>query len=571
MLAFLVADGHRRVAKYPRDRFDDLGTFWRILTALCWLVVPASFFSYVFGRSVGTGLLATSVFLAGMVWFLLSPLNIAEQVRIASLGGERLDRILLNLDAELKILEGQSRNIVIVAHSQGGFLTYELLRRIPWDRVKKVQSVNTIGSGLRGILSMRTFSEVGFTMFMSLIVTGSALAAVFPILDCMVVRFFDKLVILIGVIVQILAFPTINSSFSTQFALAFRDFAMALFHGASDGFKSMTSPRWLVIATSIVVYVGLLIYNTRKQSRQIQGDSLDLVKELRIRRWCEYFSVHDIVGRVQSVREIYGLETNDLPGEGSPLGDHSLKQYLSSSSPLPILLAAEFARLLKLPQASVHLADIESGLNIHRELSRRTYLRRAMTVLNIFTLALLSALPHGSFTIKTLAWPLWATLGVSIVAHFISRRSARKRAASIWSPSTHGQVVDRRLIDASIPVPNHDAWLQVTAISTAMTLGAAYYVNGIPGIFLHEWTGIAIFYIGIMGSAYFAPRFGAGYPVSRVRAYFGALIIGLLPLGILFTRPVSYSQGVVFAPYPVGFFFAVCYVVFVVHRKKLLV
>ncbi|MFN3002337.1 hypothetical protein [Mycolicibacterium wolinskyi] len=571
MLAFLVADGHARVARHPKDRFDDLGLFWRILTALCWIAVPASFFSYVFGKSVGVGILASIVVLAGAIWFLLSPLNVAEQVRIASLGGERLDCIIAKLDAELRTIEDECRKIVIVAHSQGGFLTYELLRRLPLDRVKRIKSVHTIGSGLRGILSMRIFGGIGFTTLMALIALGATCVALFPILDSTVTRFCEKFVLFVGAMVQIMAFPALGSSLQGSAMRAMYEFSTAPFYGALDGFETITITRWIVVAVSIVIYCGMLAYNISKRATQAPVDSVDLLKELKIERWCEYFSVHDIVGRVQSVREIRGMETNDLPGEGSPFGDHSLKHYLSPSSPLPVWIAAEFATLLKVPRASTHLARIENGVNLHRELSRRAYMRRAMTTFNIFAPTLLSALPHSALTINTLAWPLWITLGASIVTHLVGRRASRKRASSIWAPSVNQPIVDRYLTDGPVLIPVPNLWMRITVISTAVVLGAAYYVNGIPGVVLHELTGLLMFYIGIIGILYFAPRFGAGYPAPRVRTYVGAIAIGLLPIGILLAQSISYWQGLILVPGPVTFFIAVCWIVFEVRRKKLLI
>ncbi|MFE2558349.1 hypothetical protein ACFXGT_20455 [Streptomyces sp. NPDC059352] len=95
---------------------------WRLLT----LAVIATTLAY--GISLAALSLLVSVLLLGLLaWFARSRRNLLWRVRVAAVDEERTRQFLAHLHREVAWMERHCDEVVVVAHSQGGYLMHRVL------------------------------------------------------------------------------------------------------------------------------------------------------------------------------------------------------------------------------------------------------------------------------------------------------------------------------------------------------------------------------------------------------------------------------------------------------------
>jgi hypothetical protein len=277
--------------------------------------------------------LAGLVILAGTTVFRKS--NLIGDVRMAATDDTEVAKITseinLAIDSALVIAD----RVVVVGHSQGGYLSYRaLLQRGPAAKGKSIHLVG-VGSGLKPIWVLKQFTD-SWTIFRTwLLVIGSILV----------------LTSLLPVFLGFLAFEKPDLiTWSSKAALSLSDIT------SRSPFRPV-NPDWGVATHSLLVFVpdyrqiilfavgvALVLLGRRKAVFLSQPDAHPLARPAAARRWMEITSSIDSVGRL-AYPHLFEAEVWDNPSYGNPLLDHI--SYFRRSSPVTWYLACYlFAPLL---------------------------------------------------------------------------------------------------------------------------------------------------------------------------------------------------------------------------------
>ncbi|MFJ1957738.1 hypothetical protein ACIOGT_31245 [Streptomyces microflavus] len=518
--AFLVSPDFRHVARMA----------WRFLTSV---VLLAAFTAMFMEHPWWTASCA-----AVLIVLLSTRLNVADHVITAAARDQEREKLLDFLEERLRWMRAHCDEIVMVAHSQGGFLAHQLMARHGGRNQSKVVRLVGVGSGLKPIWLLQQIKRpLVWAVAWMLPIASLCLAwGTSPLIEPSNSEVSAGMLMQLKAMVPALALPL--AAQSTEFSTGtLQDMAESMERVQSGLLLvgDMSWGRWAAIMVSamLTLVCGLIIkIHIRPASKSLFA--LPPSKGPKQLRWEEYSSQHDMVGRMLLPTLPQGVEQEATPVLGHPLGDHT--KYFDGDGLLGRRLAARL------------LADLESSrrrnfgarqwaetvARYERALRKQHDRRRCFQgVLMLWvTMGVLTPRIAGGATIVGSVIASWkplvvATLVLSAVFTWRGRRSHRELVAML-DAELRGE--PQQTPPVRIVVPERR-----TATTMALALGAVFAFLGALGLSLLSRLQPA-WNVGSPGApmlaaiilAILAGAAGSGYRVRR-RWVAGAGLLACLP------------------------------------------
>ncbi|WKV71348.1 hypothetical protein AW27_007285 [Streptomyces sp. PCS3-D2] len=515
---------------------------WRLLT----LAVIAT--ALVYGVALAAhSLLVSALLLSLLAWFARSRRNLLWHVRVAAVDEERTRQLLAHLHRKLAWMERHCDEVVVVAHSQGGYLMHRVLSPTADRRHPKVRRFIGVGSGLKPISLLKTFdsSGIGPSLWGLAGLVPGWLWGLGPWTWQPLGWLVQTLLRLMYLALQVTVMP-LAAVGDPHFAELHREALAAELHRALATLPSLrldlAHGAALVVSIASALLFGRLVAAALKARPPYP---LGLDHHRRGIEWREYSSPHDMVGRMLGPTLPDGVEQPWIAPVGQPLGDHTL--YFHRTGVLPRRLAADLLRDLRLEGEA---ADWDRAVTRLDEARRRHGARRrALHGLLIGAFAALLAAPRlfdrPSVLLAYLhAWlPLaLLLLALTVLFSLLAHRSAG-RAVRFFTASVAGVAPARRSRWRVRIVPPGARLLPTVATS----VGGVIAVYGTVRFFLaareygdtHVWQGYPLLFPIGVGLLIVACASAAGYPV-RAGWY---VVIGLLGCIALYAAPAPAAMG----------------------------
>ncbi|MFF9588626.1 hypothetical protein ACF1FX_05205 [Streptomyces sp. NPDC014646] len=515
---------------------------WRLLT----LAVIATALAY--GISLAAHSLLVSALLLGLLaWFARSRRNLLWHVRVAAVDEERTRQLLTHLHRKVAWMERHCDKVVIVAHSQGGYLMHRVLSPTADRRHPKVRRFIGVGSGLKPINLLKIFdnSRIGPGLWGLVFLVPGWLWGLGPWtwqpLGWLVQTVLRQLCLALQVTVTPSA--TLGDPHLTELR---REAIAAELHRALTAAPSLrldlAHGAAIVVSLALAFLLGRLIH-AALQARPPYP--LDLDHHHRRIEWREYSSPHDMVGRMLAPALPDNVEQPWIAPVGQPLSDHTL--YFHRTGSLPRRLAADLLGDLGLePEAADWDQAVTRLDKVRRQQGTR---RRTLQGLLIGTFATLLAAPRlfdgPSILLAYLhAWlPLALLLLVLTVLFSLLAHRSAGRAARRFTASLSGDTPSRRTRWRVRIVPLGPRLLPTVATAT----GGLVAVYGTVRFFLaarqygdtHVWQGYPLLFPVGIGLLLVACASAAGYPV-RARWYGAIAVLGSMAL---YSAPAPSAMG----------------------------
>ncbi|MEV0847187.1 hypothetical protein AB0J21_15175 [Streptomyces sp. NPDC049954] len=505
---------------------------WRLLT----LAVIAT--ALLYGVLLAAhSLLASALLLGLLAWCARSRRNLLWHVRVAAVDDEQTRQLLAHLHRKVAWMERHCDEVVVVAHSQGGYLMHRVLSPTADRRHPKVRRFIGVGSGLKPISLLKTFdnSGIGPGLWGLVAIVPGWLWGLGPWTWQLFGWLGQTTLRLLYLALRVTVMP--SAAFGDpHLAELQRDAVAAELHRALTALPNLrldlAHGAALVVSIATALLFGRLI-NAALQARPPYP--LDLDHHSQDIKWREYSSPHDMVGRMLGPALPDGVEQPWIAPLGQPLGDHTL--YFHRTGVLPRRLAADLLGDLGLKGEAAEWRRAVTQLDkVRRQQGTR---RRTLHGLLIGTVTTLLAAPRlfdrPSVLLAYLrAWlPLAALLLVltvlfSLLAHRAAGRTARRFAASLSGDAASMHTRWRVRI-----VPPGTRLLPTIATST----GGLIATYGTVRFFLaareygdnHVWQGYPLLFPMGVGLLLVACASAAGYPV-RARWYGGIAALGCMAL-----------------------------------------
>ena len=94
------------------------------------------------------------VLLGGGIYLFKPKYNLLNHVRMAAQKDEEYEKVIMYIQESLNKLSDECDNIFIVAHSQGGYLMYQILSRNLLKKKSNIMFIS-LGSGLKAIFNIK--------------------------------------------------------------------------------------------------------------------------------------------------------------------------------------------------------------------------------------------------------------------------------------------------------------------------------------------------------------------------------------------------------------------------------
>ncbi|MFJ3934199.1 hypothetical protein [Streptomyces sp. NPDC090029] len=405
---------------------------WRFLTSLMLLAAFMALLSEHPWVACGA---------AGVLVVLLSTrLNVADHVITAAVRDQEREKLLDYLEDRLRWMRERCDKVVIVAHSQGGFLAHQLMARHGGRNQRKVIRLVGVGSGLKPIWILqqarRPFvAAVAWVLPLASICLAWGTSPLFEPSNSAVAA---------GMLMQLTA---TTSSLALPLAAQSPEFGTTMMQGVAESLEriqsgillvgDMTWDRWTAIAVSgaLTVACGLII------KFRIAPDAkapfvLPTPNGAKPLKWHEYSSQHDMVGRMLLPTLPAGVEQEATPVLGHPLRDHTT--YFDGEGLLTRRLAAG---LLMDVDSSTHWRLggrrwMETVARYERALRKQHDRRRCFQAVLMLWAAFAVLVPRMArgATLVEAVLAGWLPLGLmtvvlSVVFTWRGRRSHRKMVA----------------------------------------------------------------------------------------------------------------------------------------------
>lgn len=292
---------------------------WRFLTSLVLLAALIALLSehpWVAGAAAGA-----------LIALLSTRLNVADHVIMAAVRDQEREELLAYLEDRLRWMQAHCDEIVIVAHSQGGFLAHQLMARHGGRNQRKVIRLVGVGSGLKPIWILQQ-ARRPFV---------AAVAWVLPLASICLAWGASPLIepssseVAAGMLMQLTA---TTPSLALPLAAQSPEFGTTMMQGVSESLERIQSgvllvgdmswERWAAIAVSatLTIVCGLIV-----KFRIVPGAkapfTLPTPDGAKPLEWHEYSSQHDMVGRMLLPTLPSGVEQEATPILGHPLRDHT--------------------------------------------------------------------------------------------------------------------------------------------------------------------------------------------------------------------------------------------------------
>ncbi|MGW5235276.1 hypothetical protein ACWEQU_23990 [Streptomyces nodosus] len=515
---------------------------WRLLT----LAVIATALTYGIWLAARS-LLVSALLLGLLAWFARSRRNLLWHVRVAAVDEGQTRLLLAHLHHKVAWMERRCDEVVVVAHSQGGYLMHRVLSPTADRRHPKVRRFIGVGSGLKPISLLKTFdnSRIGPGLWGLVAIVPGWLWGLGPWTWQPLGWLTQTVLRQLYLALQVTVMPSAALG-DARLAELHREAIAAELHRALEAAPSLrldlAHGAAIVVSLALASLLGRLIH-AALDARPPCPLSLD--HHRRRIEWREYSSPHDMVGRMLGPTLPDDVEQPWITPVGQPLSDHTL--YFHHTGVLPRRLAADLLGDLRLKREA---ADWDKAVTRLDEVRRRQGTRRrTLHGLLIGTSATLLAAPRlfdrPSVPLAYLhAWlPLALLLLVltilfSVLAHLSARRAARRFTASL-----SGAALPRRSRCRVRIVPFGPRLLPTVATST----GGLIAVYGTVRFFLaareygdtHVWQGYPLLFPMGIGLLLVACASAAGYPV-RTRWYGVIAVLGSMAL---YSAPAPAAMG----------------------------
>ncbi|MFD0352789.1 hypothetical protein ACFVHW_03445 [Streptomyces sp. NPDC127110] len=494
---------------------------WRLTT----LAVLALAMLYVLLASSALLLL---LLLVGLAWWGRSHWNLVWHVRMASIDEEGTEQLLSHLHRRLRWMEGHCDEVVVVAHSQGGYLMHRVLSPAAAERHPGVRRLVGVGSGLKPITLLKTLHSggIGPAVWLAVCTVPLYLSAVGPLVWKMLDWSLTSALRLLYTLLRLTVLPLA----SMEAPDVWRSWATTALTEMSRPFLSMPSlalswTQVIALAVSLCTFrfAGLRI---REALRTDPPPAMALDGGMD---WHEYSSPHDIVGRMLLPALPPRVDQPWISATGQPVWDHIT--YFRPSGVLPRLLAADLlSDLVPRRQPPSAVADVVDGWDrAARDFdhARRMQATRRRTLHGLLLGCAASPLPvvaisRGISVPRTLlgSWPflglvlLALTLLFSFVAHRSAKASARGFAARLTGS----------------PGPSATPWhVRIVPPRARVAPAAAAGTGGVIAVFgsVHfgmtglrhgqgtAWAGFGVLLPLGLGLLLLACASAAGYPVRK--------------------------------------------------------
>lgn len=408
----------RAVAKALR--LDQLiGKDELVLVRLAWRVFVGAL---VMGLLVTTlGGIPVIVLLLVAVCYLASRRNVIGHVAMAASADPELDKIRDRVRHCLEWSRRRSRRVVLVAHSQGGFIAHSLLSQPEGDR--PVAGLIGVGSGLKPIWLLRQLNDRAVLLLVWLVigtvVLGEAIAL--P----MVGGLTSTLAGPIGALMKaggVLAVPPIG-----QHPNLLHD----LMRDALDVSRLQVIDPWAAFGrlepwqgVLAVPLAGGVAWARRLCGKSYPDPDTAGLAPVRAERWIELSSYHDPVGRMLLPRLPAPAEEQSIAVGGHPVLDHVA--YFSPASILPWRVAGLVLSNLGIPSPPA-IATI--GRSLQADAARRRRLRAGL-LMTVIAVGVLPALGAGRSLFAAIAGMAAVLLATSIASSvvFTLRETAAQKS-----------------------------------------------------------------------------------------------------------------------------------------------
>jgi hypothetical protein len=475
---------------------------------------------------VGT---AALLVIALVVALVALPTDLAGQVRVVAEDGPVRQRILDEVTEVLGSVDRVCRSVTVVAHSQGGYLVHQVLSRSAPSTVREFVA---LGSGLKPISLLRYFRMPGrwWPAIVSLVGVAVMTVSGWMLMDPDKLLGGGQLADLMEPGLVLWAAPWLTLDLGPTL---FTNAASAAELGAYLPALGRSWP-WILLS-----FVGAGIVFGGQIVAARFGDGVTIAPLPKsVRRWREYATPHDVVGRLAFPELPSTVELVDVHGVNT-FSDHRFAEYFARGARLTAQMAEELLlRAGHQRAADVLRQDATPGLETLQRTASRWYRLRGLLQLCLIGLVLVvpTALGRGSvFVAFQTGWP-WS-LGIAVVTGFMAlsamrrARDASARGMQRTGPAAHGN--DGNDVPGfSIPVAVVLACGIVNDLATMLGLAL-----------LDGRSGFALQPMGAFVQHAFACMLAGVLVVSGFRLPVWGAVVFLVPTLIWFARVVT-------APFP---------------------
>lgn len=524
---------------------------WRLLTLLvCTSAFAALGLSHPW-LALGIG--------ASVVALLCTRLNVTDHVITAATRDEEREQLLNYLENRLRWLEARCDQIVIIAHSQGGYLAHQLLARDGGRNQAKVIRFVGVGSGLKPIWILRQTRHpvvwiVAWLLPVAMVgFTWGAAPFVDPGLSACAAALLQAGTGLMTLLALPLASITPETASS---AIEHMLFSLQQTLLSSFAVGHMTAARWAATVGSIGLsfLCGFLL---RRYVRPHHKDTLELpVLAEHKMVWQEISSQHDVVGRMLLPTLPEGVEQDPVPVLGHPLRDHT--GYFDRNGILTrrfawVLLSDLKGSLSRRSVAGVWKEQVSRFETALRKQHDRRRLFHALVTLWVAASVLLPQLARGSnvFQAAMNGWQYLATAMVTLSLLFTRRaRASHHRLVMALDAELQGLPEEQPLV--KVLPSTHRATPTACLVIAAVfgfygALGLAIVERNAPQSTVPASGAVLI---SAAAFAVLAAAVGSGYRVKR-RWLVGATALAGLPV-VMSSAPSVPGQPVTFTTPGVG-------------------
>ncbi|MFF4404339.1 hypothetical protein [Streptomyces sp. NPDC001404] len=507
---------------------------WRLLTLIVLLSASMALVSAYPLVTFVIGLVAVVV--------LGTRLNLADHVITAAARDAEREALLDYLEDRLRWLERRCDKLVVIAHSQGGYLAHQLLARDGGRNQAKVVRFVGVGSGLKPISVLRwTRRPAVFTVSWLLPFASLSLSwGTLPLLSDTSVAASAMAATSAATMLTALPVaatgpgPAAEHLRSAVEALRPHTLADYLPFGNVTGMDSL---HWLAISVSAVITAvcALLI---RRFIWPMERQSLALPQGFPDKKfdWQEHSSQHDMVGRMLLPSLPGKVEQEATPVLGHPLRDHTM--YFAPDGMLVRQLAGELLSDLETSSKKSFGADRwRAEVARHTRALRKQHDRRRMFH-GLLTLTVVAAVlsPRLALGASLPAAVAHAWLPLGLTAIFLSYiftgrgRTSLRKAVTALDTELRGGVAQGPLLNV-VPPGCRTVPVAVLALAAVLAVYGALWLTKMQELMpswqvTHPGSGLVT---GVV-LAILAAAIASGYRVKRRWAVGAAALVTIPPL-----------------------------------------
>lgn len=393
---------------------------------------------------------AAAVTVAALVIALVKlPTDLAGQVRLVVEDGPARRDILSEVASAIAEMSAVCRSVTVVAHSQGGYIAHEVLQQ---SAPPNVRDFVALGSGLKPISLLRYFAPSGRWLPAVVSLFGVALTTVsaWMLLEPDMILGGGQLANLAEPILVLWAAPWLEPHLAPALL------SEAASAANLDSYAALLGRSWPWLLASLVG-AGIVIASQHAAGRFGDGAVITPLPK-SVRRWHEYSTPHDVVGRLAFPDLPSTVSHVDVHGVNT-FGDHLFGAYFARGSRLTATMAEDVLRRMGHQRSADALhADAAPGIEVLEGTASRWYRLRGLLQLGLVALVFVvpTVLGHGSVFGAFQSgwrWSLGIAVGTGIMALSALRNARVSSALNAERAGAGGNRVPRAERPAlSVPV-----------------------------------------------------------------------------------------------------------------------